>query len=233
MSGFEPATFGRTFEKLVLEYQAGIGFCLAPVFHVITLILFILVIRLGNRVHWVFAIYYLLNYSCIWLYVGLVMCLLFYREMGVWSLAFWGIMPILLGNIVWQWLKEVRQPQVDIGFTRIPRWRWCILPIMGFGFWYPTFVWGQGFILNLRDILFSFYGLMPCPTTMVVLGFLALQYPKGNKALFNALTLFAVWIGTAQLALGYLPDYPLALIGYICLGLIVFNKLKRASNQVA
>ncbi|MBU4313477.1 MAG: hypothetical protein KJ821_01600, partial [Actinobacteria bacterium] len=57
-----------------------------------------------------------------------------------------------------------------------------------------------------------------------VLGLLSLKYPHSNRSLFNALTAFAVCIGTAQIALPYVPDIPLALIGYFSLGLVILNK---------
>ncbi|NLW48405.1 MAG: hypothetical protein GXY86_13870 [Firmicutes bacterium] len=54
---------------------------------------------------------------------------------------------------------------------------------------------------------------------------LTIKYPMVNKKLFNALALFAVVTGTAQLAIGYLPDYPLAMVGYYAVGLIISNYL--------
>jgi hypothetical protein len=227
MANLDPVVFGRTFDTVVIGYRDGIGVWLAPIFHIATLFVLFLICRYGRRANKAFALYYTLNYSWLLVYVGIVMFFLFYRKMGMGSLAFWSIVPILLGTIVWQWLKELRHPQLDVAFSDIQLWRWIVLPIMIFGFWYPTYTWGQGFSLLPRDLLFSFYGLMPCPTTMVVLGLLSLRYPHGNTGLFNALTLFAVWIGTAQVAIGYVPDYPLALIGYYSLGLILWNKLRR------
>lgn len=88
MSGFDLATFGKAFEKLVAEYQDGIGFWLAPVFHIATIVILLLIIRYGNRYRKVFTIYFTLNYLWIFIYVGIVMSFLFYREIGIWSLAF-------------------------------------------------------------------------------------------------------------------------------------------------
>ena len=44
----------------------------------------------------------------------------------------------------------------------------------------------------------------------------------------NALTLFAVWIGTLQLLIGYVPDYPLTIVGYYSLFLILKNHFKKS-----
>lgn len=224
MSGFDPAIFGRAFERLVAEYQNGIGFWLAPAFHVATAVIVLVAARYGNRCRKAFAIYFMLNYLWIFSYVGIIMSYLFYCEMGIWGLAFWGIIPILLGIITFRWIQELRKPEVDLDFRDISKWRLVVVPIVVFGFWYPTYVYGAGFSIIPRDLLFSFYGLMPCPTTMVILGLLAMKYPKGNKSIFNSLTLFAVWVGTAQILIGYVPDYPLAVIGYFPLILIILNK---------
>ena len=224
MSGFDPPTFGRTFEKLVAEYQSGVGFWLAPVFHIATILVLFLALKYGNRYRKAFTIYFTLNYLWIFIYAGIVMSFLFYREMGRRSLAFWSIIPVLTGVIVFQWVKELKSPKIDLDFTNIRKWRLLVIPIIIFGFWYPTYVYGVGFSILPKDLMFSFYGLMPCPTTMMLLGLLSLKYPRGNRSLFNVLTLFAVWIGTAQVLIGYVPDYPLALIGYYSLGIIILNK---------
>lgn len=63
------------------------------------------------------------------------------------------------------------------------------------------------------------------------MGLLTIKYPMVNKKLFNALALFAVVTGTAQLAIGYLPDYPLAMVGYYAVGLIISNYLKEKRNS--
>jgi hypothetical protein len=49
MSGFDPAAFGRAFEKLVVEYQNSIGLWLAPLFHITTVVIFFFIIKYGNR----------------------------------------------------------------------------------------------------------------------------------------------------------------------------------------
>ena len=105
------------------------------------------------------------------------------------------------------------------------------MPIIIFGFWYPTFVWGEGFKLIPGDFLFSFYGLMPCPTTMVLLGILTLNYPNVNKKLYFSLAIFAVIIGTAQTLLPYVPDIPLGILGYYSLIIAIIDKLKKKHEK--
>jgi hypothetical protein len=121
-------------------------------------------------------------------------------------------------------MRELKIEKNNLNFNRVPFYRFFAIPLILFGFCYPTYIWGQGFKFFPKDLLFSFYGLMPCPTTIFVLGILTLKYPDVNKRLYFALTLFAVMVGTAQFTIGYVPDYPLAIIGYYAGALILIDK---------
>lgn len=232
----DPAVFGMVFDRTVNAYQSGIGSVVAPIFHLATIILFFMVLKYGNMHKKLFSISFTTIYFWIFLYVGLFMFYKFFQEMGMACFAFWTPLPFLLGNVLWKWFKEIKDEELDLDISGAKLWRiLVVIPIMVFGFFYPTFIWGKGFFFHLKDLLFSFYGIMPCPTTMVVLGFMTINYPKVNKRLYNALTLFAVWVGTLQLLLGYLPDYPLALIGYYALFIKAFHYIqgkKTVSQQV-
>ena len=221
MPGFSPADFGRAFDKIQAQYQSGIGAYLAPFFHLMALLVLFYTLLGKNKNRKLFSIWFAINYLWIFLYVGIYMFYRFYQEIGVWSAVFWGIIPLLLGDILLHWVRSASKTEMDWDFSTVPGWRLLIIPLIVFGFWYPTYIYGQGFIFTAKDLLFSFFGLMPCPTTMVTLGILTLKYPAVHRGLFNALTLFAVWIGSLQILLGYAPDYPLAMAGYYALGLII------------
>jgi hypothetical protein len=223
-----PALFGRSFGEITQAYFNGIGGVLSPLFHICGLMAIILVLINGQKFKKTFTLYFLINYIWVFLYAGIVMSALFYEKMGIAFLAFWGPIPILLLFIVYRWIMELKQQRNDLVFASVSAHRFLVIPIMLFGFWYPTFVWGSGFKFVPADFLFSAFGLMPCPTTMVVLGLLTLKYPNVNKGLVYAMTLFAVMVGTAQIAIGYVPDYPLAVIGYYSLILIITDKLRGA-----
>ena len=96
-----------------------------------------------------------------------------------------------------------------------------ILLIVLWGFWYPTYIYGEGFTFSWRDLLLSNLGLMPRPTTMVALGIFTLKYPAGNRRLFKLLTAFALVIGPPTVAAGWYPDIPLIMIGLYGLILII------------
>jgi hypothetical protein len=227
-----PALFGKAFGEITDSYLNGIGMYISPVLHVLTLVLLVLLFIKEDKTKKYFTLYFLLNYVWIFIYVGIYMSYLFYEKMGASFLIFWGALPVLLLLIITQWFRELKVKKNNFVFKAIPFYRFIVIPIMLFGYWYPTFIWGSGFKLYARDFLFSSYGLMPCPTTMVVLGLLTLKYPHVNKGLYYSLMIFSIMVGTAQFTIGYVPDYPLAIIGYYSLLLVVIDKILQKRNRI-
>ncbi len=229
MSEFSPAGFGRAFDNIQREYQTGIGTYLAPFLHIMALLILCYVLMSKKKNRKLFNIWFAVNYLWIFLYTGIYMFYRFYQELGVGSVVFWGILPLLLGNILVRWIQSARKAdeEGDWDFSNVPKGRLLVIPLIVFGFWYPTYIYGQGFVFSTGDLLFSFFGLMPCPTTIVTLGILTMKYPDVHKGLYNALTLFAVWVGSLQILLGYIPDYPLAVVGYYALGLIISDRRRQ------
>jgi hypothetical protein len=230
MNNLSPALFGRSFGEITSDYMNGIGKYISPVFHILTLVIIILIITSANKNKNKFTLYFLIDYVWIFLYVGLYMSYLFYEKMGIYFLIFWGAMPFLLLFILFQWFRELKVEKNNFSFKNIPFYRYVAVLFILFGFWYPTYIWGSGFKFLFKDFLFSSYGLMPCPTTIVVLGLLTLKYPDVNKGLFYSLTLFSVMVGTAQFTIGFVPDYPLAFIGYYSVVLIIIDKIIRSGK---
>jgi hypothetical protein len=226
MNNFSPGLFGSSFGAITNDYINGIGRFFAPIFHIIALIIIILVIIQGNKKARLFTIYFIINYLWLFIFVGLYISCLLYKKMGFTFLFFWGPVPFLIFYILLKWINELKSRKNNLDFKNIPFYRFLVIPVILFGFWYPSYIWNSGFTLSLRDFLFSSFGLMPCPTTMVVLGLLTLKYPDVNKGLFYSLTLFSVMVGTAQIALRYVPDYPLAFLGYYSLFLILSGRVK-------
>jgi len=223
--------FGRTFHDITEQYINGIGAFISPIFHISAFLIILLSIILGNKVKKIFTIYFLINYIWLFGYVGIYMTILFFKVMGYACFMFWGMIPILLFIITFFWLKELKDNRIDLDFKKIKITRIIVIPVIIFGYWYPTYVYGSGFKFIPKDLLFSFFGLMPCPTTMVALGLLLLIYPNVNKPLVYSLTIFAVCVGTAQLFIRFVPDYPLAIIGYYSLIIIIIEKIKLIINK--
>jgi hypothetical protein len=99
------------------------------------------------------------------------------------------------------------------------------IPIIVWGFWYPPYEWGVRLIFDPKELLFGAYGLMGCPTTMVLLALLFLKYPAGNRPLFYTLTAYATINGLGMVGLMYIPDIPFFFIGLASLALILVTKL--------
>jgi hypothetical protein len=49
MDTFLPSVFGRTFHEITMEYISGIGLFIAPIFHILTIIVLTLILIYGNR----------------------------------------------------------------------------------------------------------------------------------------------------------------------------------------
>jgi hypothetical protein len=192
------------------------------------LALFYLVVRHGNRYRKAFTIYYTLNFVWLLIFVGGWFSIQLYQRMGFFALAMYIFTPIMLCVILYQWIQEWRTPRLDLDLSKAGIWRWLIaLPFIVWGFWYPPYEWGVGLNFDPKELLFGAYGLMGCPTTLVPLALMFLNYPAGNHPLFHALTAYATIIGLAMVALKYVPDIPFFIMGIIALMLIVFTRLKK------
>jgi len=223
---FDPVVFGEGFHRFVeLEYQV-FGAVLAPLLHIATFIILLMVFRYGNRVKTLFTVYFTLNWGFLFGYWG-VYAVIYWAKIGMVYLLSYLAAPVLLALIAAGWLRELFRKSIDLDYSRIERHRWTILPILLWGFWYPAYRYGQGFVPSAGDLLFSYYGLMPCPTTMVVLSLFALNYPAGNRALFRLMTAYALLVGTATVLTGWLPDVPFILIGVYAFALILLEGRKR------
>jgi hypothetical protein len=230
MSGFDPAEFGSRFHEFVTGEVELLG-VLAPYLHIISIIIIVLVFIKGNQFRSLFILYFTLQWILLFGYWG-VYGAIYWAQTGPAYLAVYGITPVLLGLITWQWLKEIRKPTIDMNFRGTVYWKWWALLIGAWGFWYPAYVWGQGISFQTKDLLFSNYGLMPCPTTMVVLSLMTLNYPRGNRTLFNLLTAYAILIGIGSVASGWLPDIPFILLGFYSLGLITMNRITASHKPI-
>ena len=226
MTNFDATQFGILMGQLVAEYRSTFAW-LAIVPHIVFLVLFYLAIRHGNRYRKAFAIYYSLNFIWLVVFVGGWFSIQIYQRMGFAALAMYIATPIMLCVILYHWIQEWQNPQLDLDLTKASLWRWLIaLPFIVWGFWYPPYEWGVGLIFDPKEFLFGAYGLMGCPTTLVPLALMFLNYPSGNRLLFHALTAYAAIIGLAMVALKYVPDIPFFVMGLIALLLIIFTRLK-------
>jgi hypothetical protein len=217
--------FGKALGQLVSEYRTAFA-GVALLWHLSTLAVLCLVVRYGNRYRRLFAVYFALAYAWLVVFVGVWMSVQLFERMGAVALVVYGATPAFLLVILFGWLRELRSPRLDLDLRNIERWRLLVaVPMFLWGFWYPPYIFGERLVFDPAELLFGAYGLMGCPTTMVVLSLLFLTYPSGNRRLFHLLTAYAVLVGAAMIALRYVPDIPFFVLGIASVALIVWSRL--------
>ena len=232
MQSFDPTQFGILMGQLVQEYRTAYRW-LAPLPHLILLLNLLLIIKSGNRHRKFFTITFLINYIWLFIFVGIWFSVQLFQRQGPLSLAMYIATPFMLIAILIQWIRELKQPSLNLDPHQAPLWKWLlILPFLLWGFWYPPYIWGQGFLWNPSEFIFGAYGLMGCPSTLVVLALLFPNYPHTNRPLVHALTAYAVIIGLAMVALKYLPDIPFFLMGLISLAQIIIVNRKQKKSTI-
>lgn len=224
--------FGKMMGMLVAEYRTAYAW-LAPLPHILTIVLIVLVFRYEQKYRKLFSLYFILNYIWLLIFVGGWFSLELYHRLGPAALAMYGATPVFLMLILYQWIQEFRHPRLDLDFSSFDKRRLLVaVPIMLWGFWYPPYDWGVGLVFDASELLFGAYGLMACPTIMLVLALLFLKYPAGNRPLYFMLTTYAVCVGAAMVGLKYVPDIPFFFIGLASLVLIIWQKFRSRAGSV-
>jgi len=208
---FDPQVFGEGFHRFVqLEYS--LFGSLSLFFHAAAYLLLISIFIFGNRARKAFDIYFAFNWLFLLGYWG-VFGVVYWLNIGLSYLAVYVFAPVLLLLIFINWVKEIKNPQINLDLSGAPWYRYVVFAILIWGIWYPEYIYAQGFAFHIKDLLFSYFGLMPCPTTMFVLSILTIKYPETNRQLYKLLTLYAIFIGTATVMSGWLPDIPFIVLG--------------------
>ncbi len=149
---------------------------LAPVFHIATIILVIIIWRLGVKVSRVFSLYIGINY----IFIGLI------QNFGeTWEFGF----VILIGTMITEfiigflWIWDAYDPKTESKFEKLPLWRYWTIPLAILAYWCPiNSTQNMGPYFNPLFLLISpGYGLTFCMTTPVFLCILTLFYPHVNK----------------------------------------------------
>ena len=66
---------------------------------------------------------------------------------------------------------------------------------------------------------------------MFVLSIMTMKYPEGNRKLFKLFTVYALFIGTATVMSGWLPDIPFIVLGLYSLILIIKAQWQKGQVQ--
>lgn len=176
---------------------------IAPFFHLAYLIF---LLRLMFYASWVrspfewfitanYAMFLFLPFGWIWMQLknseAFAVTGISMEHLPIWSFGapfgFSGTNLALTALVTYQWYLEAKDPQNLYDFWSTPRWRWWVLPLMAWGFFYPFFPF-QGpdrfFFLGWESVWGSPFGLLYAPTTIVLLSLLSLIFPHVNPQLF-------------------------------------------------
>ncbi len=108
---FDPSVFGQGFHRFVeLEYQV-FGVVLAPLLHIFTFVILLLVFWRGNKAKLLFTIYFATNWLFLFGYWG-VFAILYWGKIGTVYLLSYIAAPILLALITITWIRELFQKRL-------------------------------------------------------------------------------------------------------------------------
>jgi hypothetical protein len=230
---FDPTIFGMTIGRIIETYSAAVRVWASPLFRVGALGMLFLLLRYQNRFRRAFALYFWIN--DLWLFgaVGIYASIELFRQGGPVYFAMYSATPVLLLVILLLLYQEGRQPRSDFAFPETPLWRWLIaVPMLLWAFFYPNWRFdGAGFDWNPAQLVTGNFGLMGCPVTLFALSLLFLRYPRVHQPLFRVLTLYAVLLGGAMVAVGYRTDLPFFAMGLICLALMLGTRMMNGSMR--
>ncbi len=117
------------------------------------------------------------------------------------------LVPVLI--VALSWILETYKPQNNYVLSRLPAWRYWVLPFAFLAFWSPIDAQLSP-DFNPLLLLNSSFGVMFCPTTPVIIAILSLIYPRVNKDVLIITSLVGLLIGLFNvLSYFMMPGYTL------------------------
>jgi hypothetical protein len=151
---------------------------LAPVFHIATLFIVLLIAAFRERMGPVLSAYMGLNYFVI----ALVQTMGTTERYGFVIHSGALITCVLLGIA---WLVVAARGELETSYRNAPRLRYALLPLAVLAFWSPYDAQVKPYFNPLLLLTSPDYGLTFCFTTPVFLFLLVLFYPRANKFAFT------------------------------------------------
>jgi hypothetical protein len=173
----------------------------APVFHIITIFLVILLWKFNREVSRYFYAYFALNF----IFMAFAQNIAFTEEFGL-VIIFNNLLHILITGILF--VPTIFRPENDFVPSKLEKWRLWAAPLAILAFWAPMDALGQP-DFNPMLLLTSAYGLAFCFTAPVLIFILTLYFPKIYKPAYRFLCIVGAYIGVLNL-MGPLtiPGYP-------------------------
>jgi hypothetical protein len=174
---------------------------LAPVFHVATIILVILLWKLKTKVMKYFYAYLAVNF----VFMAFAQNITFTEKFGFVIISSNLLYVLLIGIF---WIPAIFHHENELASVRLEKWRYWAAPLALLAFWAPMSVLGQPDI-NPILLVTSEYGLAFCFTAPVLLYFLTVSYPYVYKPAYRFLCIVGAYFGVLNLSGPLIiPGYP-------------------------
>ena len=173
----------------------------APVFHIITIFLVILVWKFNWKVSRYFYAYFALDS----IFMAFAQNIVFTEKFGL-VIIFSNLLQILIIGILF--VPAIFRPRNDFVPSKLEKWRLWAAPLAILAFWAQMDALGQQDFSPML-LLTSAYGLAFCFTAPVLILILSLYFPNVYKPAYRFLCIVGTYIGVLNL-MGPLtiPEYP-------------------------
>ncbi len=173
---------------------------LAPVFHITTIVLVVLIWRFGERVNRILAAYIGVNY----VFIAFAQMIGYTWEYGL-VIIIGGLISYVILGFFWFW--ETVDPKNITMLKKLPWWRYWPIPLAILAFWAPISP-SQSMAPDFNPLLLIMgegYGLTFCMTTPVFLCLLTLFYPKVNEPVLRINSFVGILYGLYNMPLIFVP----------------------------
>jgi len=189
----------------------------APVFHIATIVIVVLVVVLKEKMGRILAAYMGLNYLVIAFVQG---------KGPTEKYGFVILTGILVGYVILgiTWIVVAIRAELETSFKNVPLHRYLLLPLALLAFWAPYAPHGMGVRPSFNPLLLFTspdYGLTFCFTTPVFLFLLILFYPRVNAFAYRVTAFNGLLYGLFNVTHFFNPE--LGWMGVLHLPLLIIS----------
>lgn len=175
---------------------------LAPLIHIVTIVLIIAIYRYGKKIGRVADAYF----GTLFLFSAFSNHIAVTENYGLVAIT-GNIVQITIVGLFWIW--EVLNSHNEYIFQKLPLWRYWVVIFAFLAFWSPI---NPELSPNFNPLLLltSSFGVMFCSTTPVIIAILTLIYPKVNRYVLGVTSFVGFLIGVFNvMAFFIMPGYSL------------------------
>lgn len=188
--------------KEVLMKTSAAYLWLSPVVHVVTVALLVALVLYGSKIGRIADAFF----AILFLFIAFSNHIAVADTYGL-AVVTGNLVPVLIVGLFWVW--EVYKPKNDYVFKRLAAWKYWVLPFAFLAFWSPIDA-RLNPDFNPLLLLNSFFGVMYCPTTPVIVALLTLIYPRVNAQVLRVTSFVGLIIGLFNIMSYFtMPGYTL------------------------